>query len=102
MGCVIFPLARHETYPVETRHRNTPSRPHGLDSSTYYVQERPAQNFVRGAGLIGQGGSFARPAFFFLKRHRNTRRSRVTAHADLDPPKGLGLGLGLGSGLGLG
>ena len=40
------------------------------------------------------------------KRHQNTRRSRVTAPADLEPPKGLGFGLGfgfgLGSGLGLG
>ena len=30
-----------------------------------YVQERPAFNFVQDAGLIGEGGSFGRPAFFF-------------------------------------
>ena len=40
------------------------------------------------------------------KRRQNTRRSRVTAPADLEPPKvlgfGFGFGLGLGSGLGLG
>ena len=39
---------------------------------------------------------------FLEKRHQNTRRSRVTTPADLEPPKALGLGLGLGSGLGLG
>ena len=47
-----------------------------------------------------------RTAFFLGKRHPNTRRSRATAPAHLEPPKGsglgLGLGLGLGSGLGLG
>ena len=51
-----------------------------------------------------------RPLGIFLeKRHQNTQRSRVrrvTAPADLEPPKGLRLGLGLGlqctrSGVGL-
>ena len=40
--------------------------------------------------------------FFLEKRHQNTRRSRVTAPADLEPPSGLALGLGLRFGLGLG
>ena len=35
-----------------------------VENDSTYVQERPAQNFVQGAGLIGQGGSFGRPAFF--------------------------------------
>ena len=39
---------------------------------------------------------------FVEKHHQNTRRSLVTAPADLGPPKGLGFGLGLGSGSGLG
>ena len=36
------------------------------------------------------------------KRHQNTRRSRVTAYANLEPPKGLGVGFGFGFGLRLG
>ena len=66
---------------------------------TKFVQERPCTKFV---GLIGQGESFGRPAFFLGKRHQNTRRGRVTALADLEPSIWLGFGLGLGSGLGLG
>ena len=65
------------------------------------------------AGLFGAkscaGGVsyWSRPAFrppgvFSEKRHQNTRRSRVAAPADLEPPKGLGLGLGFGLRLGSG
>ena len=57
------------------------------------------------AGLLIGGEAVAfRPLGLFLeKHHQNTRRSRVTAPADLEAPRGLGLGLGLlGSGLGSG
>ena len=56
----------------------------------------PHKHFVQGAGLIGQGGPFGRLNVFRGKRHQNTQRSRVTAPADLEPPKGLGFGLGFG------
>ena len=46
------------------------------------------------------GRVFRPPGVFMEKRHRNTRRSRVTVPADLEPPKGLGFGLGSGLGLG--
>ena len=58
-----------------------------------------APNFVRDAGLSRL--VFWPPrSFFCKKRHQNTRRTRVTAPAGLEPPKGsaFGLGLGLGSG----
>ena len=70
------------------------------------MQERPAQHFEQDAGLTGQGGSSGRPAFFRQKRPQNKRRSRATAPADLEPPKGFiqvrVRVIGLGSGLGLG
>ena len=71
-----------------------------LSRDSTCVQLHPAPNTVQDASLIGQGGSFGRPAFFLEKRHQNTRRSRVTISADLEPPKGLGFGVGFGSGLG--
>ena len=43
--------------------------------------------------LVEVGLSAAR--VLLKKRHQNTQRSRATAPADLEPPKGLGLGLGL-------
>ena len=58
------------------------------------------KTFVEDAGLIGQGGSFGRTAFLSGKRHQNTRRSYMTASADLEPPTGLGFGIGSGLGLG--
>ena len=68
------------------------------------MQLHPAQNTtVQGAGLIGQRESFGRPELFSEKTPtKNTRRSRVTAPADLEPPEGLGFGFGLGLGLGSG
>ena len=58
--------------------------PYAYTDSTY-VQERPAQKC----------GSFGHPAENATK---TLRRSRVTAPADLESPKGFGFGLGLGSG----
>ena len=43
--------------------------------------------------LVEAGLSVVR--IFWENRHQNTRRSRVTAPADLEPPKGVGLGLRL-------
>ena len=67
-----------------------------------YVQEHPAKKFAQDADFIGRGWPFGPPVFLGKKRHQNTRRSRVTAPADLEPPRGLELGLGLGLGLRLG
>ena len=41
------------------------------------------------------------PGWVFEKRHLNTRQSRVTAPADLEPPERWGLGFGFGPGIGL-
>lgn len=43
-----------------------------IQRDSTYVPERPAQYFVRDAGLTGQGGSFGLPAFF-QKNTTNTR-----------------------------
>ena len=50
-----------------------------------YVQLHPTctKNTLQDAGQIGQGDSFGRE-----KRHQNTRRSRATAPAGLEPPEG--------------
>ena len=60
------------------------------------------KTLCKGAGLIGQGWPFGRPDVFLEKSHQNTRRGRVTAPADLEPPKGVGSGFGFGLGLGQG
>ena len=78
------PTTTHITTPNTHQH---PPRP-----TPTYVQERPAQKFGQGGGLIGQGGSFGRQALLFFKRHRNGWWSRVNAPADLESPKGSGLG----------
>ena len=49
------------------------------------MQERLAQNVVQDAGLIGRGGCFGRPVFFWKNDY--TRRGRVSASADLGPLK---------------
>ena len=67
-----------------------------------YVQEHPAKKFAQDADFIGRGWPFGPPVFLGKKRHQNTRRSRVTAYANLEPPKGLGVGFGFGFGLRLG
>ena len=63
--------------------------------------------WIQDAHFIGRGLLFGPPAFFWEKRHQSTRRSRLTAPANLEPrqriepPKELGLGLGVGFGVGL-
>ena len=60
--------------------------------------ERHEQKFVQDAGHIGQGESFGRQAFFGENAIK-TRGGRVTALADLKPPKRLRLGfVGFGFG----
>ena len=73
-----------------------------ITSTRPIVQDGSAQNFVQGASLIGQGGSFGRLDLFLLleKRHQNTRRSRVTAPADLDLLKRVEVSVRSGVGLG--
>ena len=75
-------------------------------SPVEYTPPRPPRPmnspYVQDAGLIGQGCSIDHPICFGKTRHQRTRRGRVTAPSDLEPPKGLGFGLGLGLGLGLG
>ena len=68
-----------------------------------YVQDWSAQNFVQGMRVSYWSRlAFRPPGVFLERRHQNTRRSRVAAPADLEPPKGLGLGLGFGLRLGSG
>ena len=43
---------------------------------------------------------FRRPGVFSGKCHQNTRRGRMAAPLDLEPPEGLGFGFNLGWGLG--
>ena len=54
-----------------------------LDSP--YVQDRSAQNFCEGCGSYWSRLAFRSPRCLSDKRHRNRRRSRVTAPADLEP-----------------
>ena len=75
--------------------KNTYDR-NAVDAS--YLQERPAKNFSFNTTVLLVETGFS----FLEKSHQNTRRSRETAPADLEPPKGLGLGLGLGLGPGVG
>ena len=58
------------------------------------MQDWSAQNFVQDGSLIGRGWLFGHPGDFLEKRLQNTRRSRVAAPADLEPPNGIGFGFG--------
>ena len=58
-------------------------------------------NSFRKLVWLVETGFSAAPAFY-KKRHQNTRQSRATAPADLEPPKGLRIRLGLLLVLGLG
>ena len=49
----------------------------------------------------GRGWPFDRPRLFKEKRHQNTRRSRVTALADLEPSTRVEVGARVMSGVGL-
>ena len=71
-----------------------------VEPDSPFVQERPAQTSSRMRVLLVETGLSAARSFF-LNRHQITRRSRVAAPVDLEPPKGLGLGFGFGFGFGL-
>ena len=78
------------------------SEPRNVRLSPYTCRkERSAQNFVQRIRVLISWSRLAiRPPEGFRKKknYRNRRRSRVTAPADLEPPRGLSFGLGLGSG----
>ena len=60
-----------------------------------------ATDLVTDVCLLVRGRPFGRPGWFWKNATEKTLRSRATASADLEPPKGLGMGLA-SKGLGLG
>ena len=56
------------------------------------MQDGQATNALQGVCLIARGWSFGRSFLFFQERHHDARLKRVTAPAELEPPRGLGFG----------